>query len=184
MTTSISTRFNSHSAPILKGLGYLGPERLNSPDALENIQNAVDWYKDDLDIDSLEGQLLSLQKSQTLQRVLGNARKEKRAATFIDLYDEIKHDILCYSEVKKLMEIALSLPLTSCSAERAFSKLKLIKTRLRSTMGQERLQSLMLMSVESDILTNLDTTRWLKNSQIWPLERWTWFKLLYDMMIL
>ena len=29
--------------------------------------------------------------------------------------------------------------------------------RLRSTMGQERLQSLMLMSVESDILTNLNT---------------------------
>ena len=157
MKTSISTRFNSQSAPILKGLGYLGPERLNSPDALKNIQNAVDWYRDDLETDSLEGQLLSLQNSQTLQRVLGKANKEGRAATFIELYEEIKGDLSCYGEVKKLMEIALALPLTSCSAERAFSKLKLIKTRLRSTMGQERLQSLMLMSVESDILTNLNT---------------------------
>lgn len=157
MTASISTRFNSQSAPILKGLGYLGPERLNSPNALKNIQNAVDWYQGDLDTDSLDGQLLSLQKSQILQRVLEKARKEERAATFIELYHEIKDDISCYGEVKKLMEIALSLPLTSCSAERAFSKLKLIKTRLRSTMGQERLQSLMLMSVESDILTNLNT---------------------------
>ncbi len=66
MTTSISTRFNSQSAPILRGLGYLGPERLNSQDALKNIQKAVDWYKDDLEIDLLEGQLLSLQKSQSL----------------------------------------------------------------------------------------------------------------------
>ena len=54
------------------------------------------------------------------------------------------------------MEIALRLPLTSCIAERTFSKLKLIKTRLRSTMRQERLQSLMLMSVESEILKSLD----------------------------
>ena len=138
MTTSISTRFNSQSAPILKGLGYLGPERLNSPDALTKIQKAVNWYKDDLEIDLLEGQLLSLQKSQTLQRVLGKAKKEERAATFVEFYDEIKDDLLCYGEVKKLMKIALSLPLTSCSAERAFSKSKLIKTRLRSTMAQER----------------------------------------------
>ena len=43
-----------------------------------------------------------------------------------------------------------------CLFERAFSKLKLIKTRLRSTMGQERLQSLMLISVESNILKSLD----------------------------
>ena len=56
------------------------------------------------------------------------------------------------------MEIALT-PLTSCSAERAFSKLKLIKSRLRSTMNQERLQSLMLVSVESDIMEGLDTEK-------------------------
>ncbi len=47
----------------------------------------------------------------------------------------------------KLMEIALTLPLTSTSAERAFSKLKLVKSR-----RQERLESLMLMSVEGDLL--------------------------------
>ena len=81
----------------------------------------------------------------------------ERAATFVELYDAIKDDLSCYGEVKALMEIALSLALTSCSAERAFSKLKLIKTRLRSTMGKERLQSLILTPVKSDILTNLYT---------------------------
>ena len=54
------------------------------------------------------------------------------------------------------MEIALTLTLMSSSLERlALSKLKLIKYRLR-TMRQERLQSLMLMSVEPDILQELD----------------------------
>ena len=37
------------------------------------------------------------------------------------------------------------------SAEISFSKLKLIKSRFRSTMGQDRLESLMLMSIECDI---------------------------------
>ena len=65
------------------------------------------------------------------------------------------------------------LPFTLCSAERAFSKLKLIKTRLRSTMGQERLESLMLMSVESDILKSLDLELLVKDFADRPLEKWT-----------
>ena len=55
-----------------------------------------------------------------------------------------------------LPQLVLTLPLTSTSAERAFSKLRLIKSRLRSTMKQERLESLMLMSVEADVLEQLD----------------------------
>ena len=123
----------------------------------EKHKEAADWCKDDLDNDSLEGQLQSLQKSQTLRRGFGEARVEERGGTFVDLYDAIKDGILYCSQLKELIEIALSQPLTSCSAERAFSELKLIKTRLTSTMEQKRLQSLMLMSVESDILANLDT---------------------------
>ena len=57
------------------------------------------------------------------------------------------------------MKIALTLPLTSTSAERAFSKLKLIKSRLRTTMQQKRLESLMLMSIEDDLLEQLDVDK-------------------------
>lgn len=49
------------------------------------------------------------------------------------------------------LRIALTLPVSSASPERAFSKLKLIKTRLRSTMCEDRLESLMLISCERDI---------------------------------
>ncbi|CAI6354915.1 unnamed protein product [Macrosiphum euphorbiae] len=44
-----------------------------------------------------------------------------------------------------------TIPVPSASAERSFSKVKLIKTRLRSTMGQGRLESLLLLSCERDI---------------------------------
>jgi len=51
----------------------------------------------------------------------------------------------------------LTLPVTVASAERSFSKLKLIKTFLRSTMSQARLSSLAILSIESRHLEDVDT---------------------------
>ena len=53
--------------------------------------------------------------------------------------------------------ILLTLPVTTASVERGFSKLSLVKTKLRSTMGQDRLEALLLASVEKDILLQLGT---------------------------
>lgn len=50
--------------------------------------------------------------------------------------------------------ICLTLLVSSFSPERAFFKLKLIKSRLKSTMLEDRLESLILISCEKDI--NID----------------------------
>jgi len=52
------------------------------------------------------------------------------------------------------LKISLTLPEGSVSTERSFSKLKLIKSRLRSTMTNDWLESLMTISCEYDI--NID----------------------------
>ena len=44
----------------------------------------------------------------------------------------------------------LTIHVTVATAERSFSKLKLIKNYLRSTMGQERLVGLAILSIESE----------------------------------
>ena len=49
----------------------------------------------------------------------------------------------------------LTIPVTTASAERSFSKLKLIKTYLRNSMGQERLRSLAILSIEHSKARNL-----------------------------
>jgi len=56
-----------------------------------------------------------------------------------------------FPAISTALEIALTLPVTSASPERAFSKLKLIKNRLRSTMIEDRLEALMIISSEKDI---------------------------------
>ncbi len=49
------------------------------------------------------------------------------------------------------LRIALTLPVTVAQAERSFSKLKLIKSYLRSTMSQERLTGLSIISINHSI---------------------------------
>ena len=50
-----------------------------------------------------------------------------------------------------LYRIYLTIPISSAKAERTFSRLKLIKSFLRSSMGEERLSNLALLCIERDI---------------------------------
>ncbi|KAL7618807.1 uncharacterized protein LOC111896889 [Lactuca sativa] len=52
--------------------------------------------------------------------------------------------------------ILLTIPVMVASAERSFSKLKFMKSYLRSTMTQERLSSLAMISIENEILESID----------------------------
>ena len=54
-----------------------------------------------------------------------------------------------FPNVNIAFRIYLSIFGTSCEGERSFSKLKIIKNYLRSTMGQSRLSSLALLSIEN-----------------------------------
>jgi len=59
-----------------------------------------------------------------------------------DAIDFLKSDISHQSvlnELNKLLQIILTVPVSSCTAERSFSALRRLKTFLRSTMSQNRL---------------------------------------------
>jgi hypothetical protein len=49
----------------------------------------------------------------------------------------------------------LTIPVTVASAERSFSKLKLLKSYKRSTMTQERLNGLATIALENDVLEKI-----------------------------
>lgn len=54
-----------------------------------------------------------------------------------------------------LYKLLLTVSVTSASAERAMSKVKLVKTRLRSTMTDEYFSSLLLIASEKDLADKL-----------------------------
>lgn len=61
-----------------------------------------------------------------------------------------------FPSLKKIMQVALTLPVSSCSCERSFSVLRRLHTWLRVTMGQTRLQHLAVMSVEKSVLESIE----------------------------
>ena len=65
-------------------------------------------------------------------------------------------DADCYPNVSVAHRILLTVSVTVASAERSFSKLKLLKNYLRSTMSQERLNGLAMCTIEKDILDTID----------------------------
>lgn len=53
------------------------------------------------------------------------------------------------------LRMYLSIPVANCESERSFSKLSLIKNLLRSNLLDDKMNSLAIMSIESDLLHEL-----------------------------
>ncbi|KAJ8895455.1 hypothetical protein PR048_000788 [Dryococelus australis] len=64
----------------------------------------------------------------------------------------------CFPNVETPLRIYLSLMVTNCTGERLFLKLKQIKNELRTTMSQNRLNNFTLMSIEHEILHQLNVS--------------------------
>ncbi|XP_050150561.1 uncharacterized protein LOC126625538 [Malus sylvestris] len=125
--------------------------RLNSmdndklKDCCDRLQNFLKKGKFfDVDGDTLFVELKLLQ-----ERLL------KEMKTFIDILNYLKR-MRCFPTASIAYKILLTVPVTVASAERSFSKLKLLKSYLQSTMLQERLNGLALISMESGFLDKVD----------------------------
>nr|CAH7751058.1 unnamed protein product [Callosobruchus chinensis] len=60
-----------------------------------------------------------------------------------------------FSATFALLQIIVTIPMTTAEAERSFSTLKRIKTFLRSSMNQERLTALAMLSIEKQFIQDL-----------------------------
>src|SRR6218665_167455 len=77
--------------------------------------------------------------------------QQETAAASISLYTRrIGNAPKRFINIRHLLRIAATFPLTSCSAERCFSAMKILKTRLCSTMSDERLSGLAMMYLHKD----------------------------------
>jgi len=111
------------------------------------LENAL-TYKNSIDIDGLD--LFSELK--ILREVI---QTEEKKNTPVDILNYIKK-LESFPNACIAYRVLLTIPITVDYAERTFSKLKLIKSYLRSTMSQERLSGLALLSIEKDILQKLE----------------------------
>lgn len=116
-----------------------------------DCKNIMQLHRDDLDETRL-----------TLHRDMCIDVAKQRGvclATFQDVVDFLKGDQGDYlrimlPEMTKLVKLALTVPVTSCSSERSFSGLRRLKTYLRSTMGQARLTHVAVLNTHKDVSRN------------------------------
>ena len=62
-----------------------------------------------------------------------------------------------------MYRIFLTLPINSAGAERSFSRLKLIKSYVRSTIGEDRLSGLALITIERQFASEVDYNEVIDN---------------------
>ena len=61
-----------------------------------------------------------------------------------------------YPNLDIALRIALSTPATNCSGERSFSCLKRVKNYQRSSLSQEKMNSLALLYIEAEIMNTIN----------------------------
>lgn len=76
----------------------------------------------------------------------------------VEMIDLIKEADPFYPSIKKALMIAVTLPCTTCSVERTFSTLRRVKTWTRSTMGEDRLNGLCMLSLHRDLVKSKKAT--------------------------
>ena len=115
----------------------------------EELKSVSELYQSDLHIEDLKAQLLTLSS----QNICSNP-------TFSDILDYLKtldkpaRNLYC--EVVTIAKLLLVMPASNATSERSFSALRRIKTYLRTTMTQERLNNLMLLHVHQELIDKID----------------------------
>ena len=135
-----------------KKIGFLFcSEKLNSIDdtKLKNYCDNLEIILKHESYSDLDGKDL-FEELKVLRDIL-----PKETKTAIEILNFLKK-LNCFPNSFIAYKILLTIPVTVASAERSYSKLKLLKNYLRSTMSQERLNDLALLSIEHELLDKLD----------------------------
>ncbi len=76
--------------------------------------------------------------------------KTSKSKNIVDLYFEILPLQQAFPTIVLLLIGAMTIPVSSSTTERTFSKMKLIKTSARNSMSDNRLSDLSLLAIERD----------------------------------
>jgi hypothetical protein len=75
--------------------------------------------------------------------------------SYMEIFEYVRK-MNSYPNISIAYRILFTVPMTMASAERNFSKLKLLKNYLRSIMSQERLNGLTTLCIEKRLLNEID----------------------------
>ncbi len=145
-TVSIKDRFEQPGYAVYQNLEELLLKSANNKDYSVELQEVLKLYDDDFNEVELTTQLkIFTEKFSTS----GNVTLREAIDYLKSLSDGQKQ---FFQQVCRIAQLFLVMPSTNAASERSFSVMKRIKTYLRSTMGQARLNHLMVLNVYKEEL--------------------------------
>ena len=149
LLSEMHSRFSSHQQTALLGLSVVPSVivTLTADECATKVGKLADMYRADLP----SPECLSSELDCWLVKWKSHLREHGEKSLPSSPTAAIRHTSSVYPNIKALISILCTLPVTSCSAERSFSGLKRTKTAFRSSMSTQRLTGLSLIGVHRDI---------------------------------
>ena len=150
VTGLLENRFQQEGFLLMRKMERLLLDSANSREVViaDEIKNL---YSADIDFDKLSLQLKLLPdaiKAVPLQGI--RITQVTKLQTICTVFEEQHSLKVILSEIHKLIRIYLTVPVTTATAERSFSALRRMKTYLRNSMTQQRLNHCMILHVHRE----------------------------------
>jgi hypothetical protein len=132
-------------------LQTLIPDTIGS---FDDLKAALDLYETEISsVDTLKSQF-----------ELWKLRFQKTAKKPSTAIDALHENFTFLPDIKVLLQIFATLPVSTCTPERSNSTLKQLKTYLRNTMAQDRMNALALMYIYRSLNIKADdvVTHWYR----------------------
>jgi hAT family C-terminal dimerisation region len=142
----IRDRFAPATSTLLSNLSVLHPQNNDFLDG-----NKIKNLALELDLDLT----CTMNENNVLSHMFTSDRKPE---DIIDLFHQIRPLKHAFPNMFNLVTIAITMPVSSTTCERTFSRLKLIKTFARNKMGDGRLSDMAILAIEREIMIDLDQT--------------------------
>ena len=139
----INDRFSKTNMDILHGVSSLSPDSSTFLE-IDELKALCAILKSDI-------QLLN-NEIQILKPML----KQLKRKNMIDLYFEVLPFEQAFPSILSLLIGAMTIPVSSTTTERTFSKMKLIKTVARNSMSDNRLSDLSLLAIEREFCVDFE----------------------------
>uniref|UniRef100_A0A667Z4Q8 TTF-type domain-containing protein n=1 Tax=Myripristis murdjan TaxID=586833 RepID=A0A667Z4Q8_9TELE len=136
----LQRRFSKNNCDIMKGMHALNPKDISFLEEKTVLRLGCLF---DCDVEDLKHELYQIKK--VIQRKAQCGTELSSILDFTSFLEPYKEG---FHQFFHLCRIAIALPVSSASCERSFSTLKLIKNHLRTTINDDRLSSIGLLSIE------------------------------------
>ena len=147
---AIMTRFNQPSFKVFSTIEQLLLKGIEEDDISVEIAESQKIYGEDVNFGSISSEL------QSLKTVLNGDKPSHIHDVVKTLKSRDRTTWLLIPSVIKVIKLLLVMASTSATAERSFSSMQRLKTWLRSTMKQKRLNSLAILSTHKDLTDEIN----------------------------